>query len=500
MEDALLQKTSPDKSSTVSVAVSVAGASEDVGGDGWRRCVLSRREFTAEMKKMMEIAAPMVAVTVSQYLMQVVSMSMVGHLGELALSGVSVATSLASVTGFSVLFGMAGALETLCGQAFGAEQYQKLGTYTYSSVITLLLLCIPISILWLFMDKLLILFGQDPGISAVAYQYIIYLIPALFGFGILESLIRYFQSQSLISPMLWATLSALFLHVCLCWVLVHKLGAGVVGAAVSLGVAYWVNAILLWIYKDWSSTCEKSRAFDLSDVLSKIKEFFCFALPSAMMMCLELWSFEFMILLSGLLPNSQLETSVLSICLTTTTLHYYFIYGVGAAASVRVSNELGAGNPRDARVAVTAAVAVAGAEAILIGITLICFRRIWGYVYSNEKEVVELCTWMTPLLCLSVIFDSMVAIFSGVARGTGWQHLGAVVNIGAYYLVGIPIGAVLCFVMEWEGRGLWVGVLSGSALQAFLLGLITSLTNWHKQAMKARERLLDSRDGHGLLA
>ncbi|XP_010558567.1 PREDICTED: protein DETOXIFICATION 9-like isoform X2 [Tarenaya hassleriana] len=387
-----------------------------------------------------------------------------------------------------------GALETLCGQAFGAEHYQKLGSYTYCSVLSLFLICIPISILWLFMDRLLILFGQDPNISAVACQYTVYLIPALFGFGVLESLIRYFQSQSLISPMIWSTLTALLLHVGLCWVLVHNVGAGVVGAAVSLGVAYWVNAILLWIYKDWSSTCEKSRAFVMSDVLSKIKEFCRFALPSALMMCLELWSFEFMILLAGRLPNSQLETSVLSICLTTVTLHYYVIYGVGASVSVRVSNELGAGNPREARVAVIASVAVAGAEAVFVGVTLMCFRRIWGYIYSNEKEVVDYCAWMSPLLCLSFIFDSMLSIFSGVARGTGWQHLGAVVNIGAYYLTGIPIGVVLCFVMKWGGKGLWVGVLTGSALQALLLGLITSRTNWYKQAMKARERLLEGTD------
>ncbi|KAG5528037.1 hypothetical protein RHGRI_028839 [Rhododendron griersonianum] len=68
----------------------------------------------------------MVVVTVSQYLLQVVSMSMAGHLGEISLSSAAIATSFTNVTGFSFLFGMAGALETLCGQAYGAEQYKKL--------------------------------------------------------------------------------------------------------------------------------------------------------------------------------------------------------------------------------------------------------------------------------------------------------------------------------------------------------------------------------------
>ena len=34
--------------------------------------------------------------------------------------------------------GMAGAVETLCGQAYGAEQYKKLGIYTYAAIMSLL--------------------------------------------------------------------------------------------------------------------------------------------------------------------------------------------------------------------------------------------------------------------------------------------------------------------------------------------------------------------------
>ena len=59
--------------------------------------------LSGEVKKQGYIAAPMVAVTLSQYLLQVVSMMMVGHLGQLALSSTAMAISLASVTGFSVL-------------------------------------------------------------------------------------------------------------------------------------------------------------------------------------------------------------------------------------------------------------------------------------------------------------------------------------------------------------------------------------------------------------
>ena len=58
---------------------------------------------TEMTKKFSSMAAPMVAVAVSQYLLQVISIVMAGHLDEISLSGVAIATSLTNVTGFSLL-------------------------------------------------------------------------------------------------------------------------------------------------------------------------------------------------------------------------------------------------------------------------------------------------------------------------------------------------------------------------------------------------------------
>lgn len=59
--------------------------------------------FVRELNKVSYIAMPMVVVSVSQYLLRAASMMMLGHLGELALSGAAIATSLSNVTGFSLL-------------------------------------------------------------------------------------------------------------------------------------------------------------------------------------------------------------------------------------------------------------------------------------------------------------------------------------------------------------------------------------------------------------
>ncbi|KAL2571171.1 hypothetical protein AAZV13_18G235000 [Glycine max] len=390
--------------------------------------------FCVELKRVGSMAAPMLAANMCQYLLQVVSLMMVGHLGLLvSFSGVAIAISFAEVTGFCVLMGMAGALETLCGQTYGAEEFTEIGNYTFCAIVTLLLVCLPISLLWIFMDKILLLFGQDPEISHVAHKYCICSIPALYGFAVLQCQIRYFQTQ----------------------------------------------------------TCEKTKIVFSFNALLSIPEFCQFAIPSGLMFCFEMWSFELLTLFAGLLPNPQLQTSVLSVCLNTTTLHYIIPYAVGASASTRISNELGAGNPKAAQGIVRVVVILGIVDGVIVSTFFVCCRHILGYAYSNDKEVVDYVSDIVPILCGSFTADSLIGALSGIARGGGFQQIGAYVNLGAYYLVGVPLAFLLGFVLHFNAKGLWMGSLTGSVLQVIILTVVTVLTDWQKEATKARERIVE---------
>lgn len=64
------------------------------GGGGW---------IAEEVKKQLWLGGPVVATNLLQYLLQMISIMFVGHRGELALSGVSLASSFAQITGLSIL-------------------------------------------------------------------------------------------------------------------------------------------------------------------------------------------------------------------------------------------------------------------------------------------------------------------------------------------------------------------------------------------------------------
>ncbi|XP_020683661.1 protein DETOXIFICATION 10-like [Dendrobium catenatum] len=388
---------------------------------------------------------------------------------------------------------MASGLDTLCGQAYGARQYQMVGIHTNSAILSLILVTLPISLLWVSMGKLLSLIGQDPQISHEAGKYIVWMIPGLFAFAITQPLMKFLQSQSLILPMLLSSLAAICVHIPLCWAMVFKTGLGNIGAALSISISYWINVLILVLYIKYSDSCREARVPPSMADFKGINEFLKLAIPSAVMICLEWWSFELLVLLSGFLPNPRLETSVLSICLTSIAMLYNIPYGLGCAASTRISNELGAGNPEGAHLAFRVVISITIMEALVVSVTIFGLRRVIGYAYSNEDEVIDYVREMVPLVSISVITDSCQGVLSGVARGCGWQHIGAYINLAAFYLAGIPIAVVLAFLLHIGGKGLWIGILSGAVIQSSLLGVVAIFTNWQKQAVLARKRTLEER-------
>ncbi|XVF71543.1 hypothetical protein PTKIN_Ptkin12aG0046400 [Pterospermum kingtungense] len=341
-------------------------------------------------------------------------------------------------------------------------QNHKLGSYTYCAIISILPIYLPVCLLWMYMDKLLVLIGQGPQVAVIACTYSMWFIPALIAYAILQSQVRFFQSQSLVLPLLYTSLATLCFHVPVCWVLVFRTGLGNTGAALAISFSYWFNVILLGFYMRYSSSCEKTRIFYLEDVFLSVKEFFQFAIPSAVMSCLEWWSFEILVLMSGLLPNSTLETPVLSICLSSDSLHYNIPFGISVAASTRISNELRAGNSQAAQITSFIVVVLTLVETVIASSILVCCRHVFGYAYSSEEDVVTKVTQIVPLMCLSLIMDGLHAVACGLLCG---------------------------FVLHLRGEGLWLGMLTMSSVQGILLALVIVFTNWKKQAMKARGRI-----------
>ncbi|XP_023515399.1 protein DETOXIFICATION 16-like isoform X2 [Cucurbita pepo subsp. pepo] len=445
-------------------------------------------EVLNEVKRQLLLAGPLFSIGLLQYSLQIISLMFVGHLGELALAAASMATSFVSVTGFSLLMGMASALDTLCGQSFGAKRYHMLGLHTQCAMFVLLVVSIFLVIITSNTKMILIALHQDQDISKGAGLYARYMIPSVVAYGQLQCLVKFLQTQNIVFPMVLSSGIAALIHILLCWILVFEFELRIRGTALANSISYWINVCLIALYVKISSCCSETWTGFTVDALHNVLAFLRISVPSALMLCLKVWTFEMVVILSGLLPNPKLETSVLSICLNIFGLFWMISFGLSAAVSIRVSNELGAGRPRAARMAAYVALVMVVVEGVLVGVLMVLLRDVWGRVYSEEEEVVRYLATMMPTVAVSSFFDGVQSVLSGVARGCGWQKMGAYINLASFYLVGIPCSITLAFVLDMKGKGLWLGVVSAFLVQVvFFLG-ITVRTNWDKQAEEASNR------------
>ncbi|XP_051216685.1 protein DETOXIFICATION 16 [Lolium perenne] len=463
----------------------VVGNVEKIGGPGESLVVI-------EVKKQMYLAGPLIVGSLLQNIIQMISVMFVGHLGELSLSSASIATSFAAVTGFSLLAGMSTSLDTLCGQAFGAKQYYLLGIYKQRAILVLTPVSVVVAVIWAYTGQILLFFGQDPEIAMGAGSYIWWMIPTLFVYGPLQCHVRFLQTQNIVLPVMLSSGVTALNHMLVCWLLVYKLGLGNKGAALANTISYLTNLLILALYIRISPSCKRTWTGLSMEAFHDIVSFFRLAVPSALMVCLEWWSFELLVLLSGFLPNPKLEASVLSISLNTISLVFRIPSGLSAAISTRVSNELGAGQPNAARLATQVIMVLGILSSLSVGLLMILVRNLWGYAYSNEKEVVDYISRIMPILAVTFLFDDMQCILSGIVRGCGFQKIGAYVNLSAYYLVGIPAALCFAFVYHLGGVGLWSGITCGLVVQTVLLLCITLRTNWDKEALKAKDRVFGS--------
>ncbi|GLJ46774.1 hypothetical protein SUGI_0986510 [Cryptomeria japonica] len=96
---------------------------------------------------------------------------------------------------------------------------------------------------------------------------------------------------------------------------------------------------------------------------------------------------------------------------------------------------------------------------------------------------------MAVLLGVTMLLNSVQPVLSGVAVGEGWKALIAYVNIGCYYVIGVTLGLLMGYKFDLGAKGIWTGIICGTALQTLILILNTYFTDWNKEVAQAKDRL-----------
>ncbi|PIA60205.1 hypothetical protein AQUCO_00300009v1 [Aquilegia coerulea] len=466
----------------------VEGSSIEADIDEITNCSQFVKEALIENKKLWYLAGPAIFTAIAQYSLGAITQVFAGHLSTLELDAVSTANMVIAGLAFGIMLGMGSALETICGQAFGAKQLHMMGLYMQRSWIILIVMCIILLPIYICGTPILSFFGQDQEIAELAGRFAVYMIPQLFAYGINFPIQKFLQAQSKVMTMAWMSAAVLVFHVFLSWLLMIRFQFGLVGAAISLNLSWWIVvlgqfAYIIMGYCPGAWTGFSWNAFHDLGAFARL------SIASAIMLCLEFWYYMLLVVLAGRLKNAQIAVAAVSICTNLDGWEVMIFLGFNAAISVRISNELGAGRPRAAKFSILVVVITAALIGVVFLALVLALKDVYALPFTNNTEVAHEVSKLAVLFAITLFLNSVQPVLTGVAVGAGWQWLVAYINVGCYYIVGLPLGFFLGNKMDLGVQGIWSGMLTGVVLQTLILAGITLGTNWNKEAKLADSRI-----------
>ncbi|XP_045842351.1 multidrug and toxin extrusion protein 2 [Meles meles] len=441
--------------------------------------------FGAEVWTLFVLSGPLFLFQVLTFMIHVVSSVFCGHLGKLELASVTLSVAFVNVCGVSIGLGLSSACDTLMSQSFGSPNKKHVGVILQRGTLVLLLCCFPCWALFLNTQQILLLFQQDPAVSRLTQEYVLIFIPALPAFFLYVLLAKYLQNQGIVWPQVFSGIVGNCINGLANYILVSVLRLGVRGSAFASTLSFFVQTIFLFLYIVLKKLHLETWAGWSSQCLQDWGPFFSLAIPSMLMVCIEWWAYEIGSFLMGLI--SVLDLSGQAILYELATVVYMIPLGLSNAVCVRVGMALGAADTAQAKRSAISGMLCTVGTSLVVALLLSLLKNKLGHIFTNDEEVIALVNKVLPVYTVFQLFEALCCVSGGVLRGTGKQAFGAVVNAVMYYVVGLPLGVVLTFVVRMKIMGLWLGMLACGLLGTVAFAVYTTRMDWKHAAEEAQK-------------
>jgi len=437
-----------------------------------------RRELAA----MVALALPVVLSELGWVAQGIVDTIMVGKLGPVAIGAVALGNAVyysPSLFGIGLLLG----LDTLVAQAHGRKDHDDCHRWLAQAVYLACIVTLPLMLLIFLASFGFASFGIAPQVAGPAAGYL-----RVLNWGTLPLLLyggtrRYLQGVGQVRVVTVTLVVANLINWFGNWALIYgRLGLpamGVNGSALSTVVSrIFMAAALLgfaWRY-------ERRRGHPLfrnwaGPSLARIRQLVKLGAPAAGQIVLEVGAWNMATFSAGWLTPVALATH--QIVLNYASLTYMVPLGISAAAAVSVGQAVGAGDLERARRAGWLALALGTGFMLLAAVAFLTAPVPLIALYTRDPQVMAVGTSLLGIVAAFQIFDGIQTVSTGALRGLGETRIPMYANLVGYWVLGLPLGFFLCFVLHWGIYGLWIGLTL-----ALVVIALTVLLRWHRDSTR----------------
>lgn len=421
----------------------------------------------ADIRAMLRIAVPLAFAELGWMSMSVVDNIMVGRLPDSATAIGAASVGSAFFYAFAIFaLGLMSGLDTLVSHAHGAgeehEAHRVLG-----SGLALAICVAPIAVACILaVTPLLGVLGIAEAIRQPAVEFTRTLVWSLPLLLLYTTFRRYLQGIHHVRPIPFALISSNLVNLVGNWVLIYgHWGAprmGIVGSALSTVVARLYLAAFLGfvLYRR-----DPAAFHDLRPGRIRFVKLLRLGFPAALTIGFEVGVFNAATALAAKFGPVSLAAH--TIALNAASVTYMVPLGIASAAAVSVGKALGAGDRAGAARAGWTALALAAVFEVGSAAAFVLLPALIARAYTPDRQVISFAVKLLAIAAVFQLFDGLQTVATGALRGLGNTRTPMIWNLVCYWVIGLPFGCWLAFVLHWGAVGLWDGL----CLALILIGL-----------------------------
>jgi MATE family multidrug resistance protein len=422
------------------------------------------QQLRREMPSLLRLAVPIVLGEVGWMSMNFVDVAMIGRVGPTALAAVSLGSAVFIVFAI-VCEGMMMGSDSIVSQDFGAGRIDGCYRTLWACAQLALPLGVLCALLVAFSARLLAPMGIAPQIVRGAIPFLYAMACGLPAQILFVAMRVFLQGTHRVRAVAFAMVSANLVNLAGNYALIYghwglpALGATGSGLSTALARTYMTCVLLgylVWLNRrEHMRLGQYARRFYRDRIASVVRQ----GAPAAAQIALEVGVFSAATLLAGRL--GAVAVSGHQIALILISLTFMVPLGVAQATSVRVGNAIGRRDAEAAAVSGWSGIALSASFMSCSALVLWTLPLPIVHIFTYDPQVVEVALRLLAIAAVFQFFDGVQVTAIGALRGSGNTRIAMITDFVGWWLVGLPLGAWLCFTRGWGVRGLWFGLSTG---------------------------------------